>query len=367
MRLAVALLLLSASTALAQGPTQVSLGSGFGCGLDGDGTVRCWGNCGDGQCGSEGGDALTPRPVTGLDEVTDMQVGYSFACALRADHTMWCWGNNDYYQLGIEGIDQRTSAGPVPGLTDVAQIAVGAFHACARLEDGQVRCWGSNSQGVLVAPESVEKRARPTAIPRVGRVTELWSGQYNACARDRRGRVKCWGASVYGQSGTRRRVRRAPATRLRGDTAASAVSMGSGQACLLDDGALRCWGQNLYGAGDGAQEFFSTPQLITEISNVISISVRAENQCAVSEGRVYCWGVNRMHQLHVPTEEAGQVVVHPSAVPGLTDATQVALGWSAQCAQRQSGAWVCWGRNYHGAVGVGSRDTMISRPLPLPW
>ena len=348
--------------------TQVSLGSSFGCGLADDGSVRCWGRCDEGQCGSEGGDASTPRPVPGLDGVTDLQVGYSFACALRSDATMWCWGDNDYHQLGVDDVSERTTPAPVPGLSDVAQIAVGGFHACARRNDGRVLCWGSNSQGVLGTPEAVEKRARPTVVPRVGRAADLWSGQYNACIRDRRGRVKCWGASAYGQSGTRRRTRRARPTRLTNTGEIASVSIGENHGCLLTTGnQLRCWGSNLYGAEGGGPSYFHTPQVIPEIQNVTSVSVRSENQCAVSEGRVYCWGVNRMHHLHVPTNEAGQVVVHPSAMPGLTDATRVSIGWFAQCAQRQSGGWVCWGRNANGSVGVGSRERMVTRPTPLPW
>ena len=109
--------------------------------------------------------------------------------------------------------------------------------------------------------------------------------------------------------------------------------------------------------------------LIAAEGGLESVLENAEEQLrgGSADGQVYCWGVNRMHHLHVPTDEAGQVVVHPSAMPGLTDATQVVIGWFAQCAQRQSGGWVCWGRNANGAVGVGSRDRMVTRPTPLPW
>lgn len=355
-----------ASSASAQ--TQISLGSRFGCGLSEEGTVKCWGRCDDGQCGSQGGNAPSPRPVPGLDQVTQIEVGFAFACALRNDGTVWCWGDNGYLQLGVDDVEERTEPGAVPGLSDVAQIAVGGFHGCARRNDGQVVCWGSNRHGELGAPESVEKRAAARVVPRVGRVTELWSGQYNACVKNRRGQVRCWGDSSYTQSGTRRRNRRAPPTRLRNTGEVASMSIASNHGCLVTAGGeLRCWGSNIYGAEGGVEPIYSAPQRITELSNVSAFSTRSENMCAVSEGRVHCWGVNRTHHLFVPTEEMGQVVIHPSAVPGLTDATDVSVGWSAQCARRQAGGWVCWGRNADGAVGVGSREAMISTPTPLPW
>lgn len=351
----------------APGPTHVALGSGFGCGLAADGTVRCWGDNSDGQCGSEGPDAYTPRPVAGLDQVVELEVGYGFACARRGDGSVWCWGDNGYGQLGVEGVADRVTPAPVPGVADVTDLAVGAFHACA-LSGGRVSCWGSNSMGALVLPESVEKRATPTPIRGLRNVQAIHAGGYHSCAVERRGRLRCWGSSAHGQAGTRRRVRRAPLTRVRGAEGATSIDLGGDQGCLIDgEGALRCWGANIYGAGDGQGSYYSTPQPIERLSAVRSVSTRAENVCAVAGGQVHCWGVNRMHQLHVPTDEAGQVVVQPSALPGVSDAEEVVIGWFQQCYKRTSGAWMCWGRNVRGATGTGQRDNMLSTPAPLAW
>lgn len=349
------------------GPTQVRLGAGFGCGLSEAGDVRCWGRCGDGQCGSDGGDATIPRAVPGLDQVTQVDVGYSFACALREDHTVWCWGDNGYLQLGEDAIEERTTPAQVRGLADIEEIALGAFHACARRDDGVVLCWGSNSQGVLTRSETPEKRAEPRPIRGVRRASALWSGHYHSCARSQGGRLRCWGGSAHGQSGTRRRVRRAGATVVRDAGDPDVVSLADGHGCLIEDAVLKCWGHNLYGAGDPATGFYSTPQPITQLEQVDAVSARSENQCAVSAGRVYCWGVNRQHQLNVPTDEAGMVVIHPSPVPNLTSITEVAVGWSTQCARHEDGHWSCWGINRSGAVGVGSRERMVSAPTRLPW
>jgi len=369
MRLALVFTLLTTFATPASAQESVSLGSRFGCGLTEEGTVKCWGRNRDGQCGIPGGESVrTPQQVPGLDEVTQLQVGFGFGCALREDGTVWCWGDNGWLQLGTDDVEERATPAPVPDLTDIVEIGIGGFHGCARKASGQVLCWGNNSHGELGAPERVEKRAAPRPVPRVGRVTDLWVGLYNACAKDRRGRIRCWGDSSYTQSGTRRRNRRAPPTRLRFRGDVEELSMATNHACLRTEaGELHCWGSNIYGAHGGTEPIYPEPQRIEELSAVTAISTRSENLCAVSGGRVHCWGVNRRHHLNVPTEEAGQIVIHPSPLPGLTDATDVSVGWAAQCARRQSGQWVCWGHNANFAVGVGSSETMVSSPTPLPW
>ena len=351
----------------AAGPTQVALGDGFGCGLAADGTVRCWGECGDGQCGSPGGDARTPRPVPGLSAVRAIDAGYGFACALGEDGQVRCWGDNGYGQLGVEGVEERAEPEPVPGVEGATAIALGSFHACALVEGGEVRCWGSNRYANLGVPQPERVRAEARPVPRL-RATAIWSGKYHSCARDRRGPLVCWGSSDHGQVGTRRRVRRAGLTRVRGTGSVEQVSLGGSQSCVLGaEGELRCWGQNLFNVGEGSVSMHPRPVVDPRAAGAEGLSVYGENHCIVRGGQVLCWGVNRTHFLHVPTDEMGEVVLEPSAVPGLRDATAVELGASAVCARRASGQWVCWGRNRHGAVGVGSADPMVSAPTPLPW
>ncbi|MDH5490654.1 MAG: hypothetical protein OEY14_01645 [Myxococcales bacterium] len=343
---------------------QLSLGANFGCARAADGSVSCWGSCGNDRCGSTGGDAPNPRAVPGLREVTHVEAGFDFACALRADRTVWCWGGNRHHQLGVEGVESRLAPAPVPGITDARVLRLGSFHACVLDGQGQTRCWGSNSAGALGAPAAIERRASPAPVPRLPRATALWVAGRTACIRDARSRLVCWGDSSDAQAGTSRRARRAGPTRVRNAPPAAAMSLGAQHGCLLmGEGRLRCWGAN-FTHGDGV-EFRSAPLELPGLSGVTALSLHGENQCVVAAGRVLCWGVNRMHQLAVPTPEAGGVVLVPTAVPGLEGATDVVVGRSAQCARLGSGQWRCWGRNVDGAVGVGSRDRRVERPTRL--
>lgn len=361
-------------TALAQtsGPESVALGSGFGCGLSSSGEVKCWGRCSDSQCGAAADSPLAEEARTHavpvfVSGVRQISAGFSFACALKDDGTVWCWGSNRYHQLGQATEDDAPSTPvQVQGLEGVEEIAVGGFFACARIGE-RVSCWGNNRYGELSTAPTLERRATPERV--AGRASSIHAGTYHACMVDTRGRIRCWGASAHGQAGTRRRVRESPRpTTVRGATRPASISLGGEQGCLrLSDGALRCWGHNLYGADNGAGAYYSTPQPIPGLSHADAVAVQGENHCAVHEGRLYCWGVNRLHHLHVPTDEMGQVVITPSAMPGIDDALDIAMGWDTQCVKRRSTGWSCWGRNRNGAVGVGSRDQMVSRPMPLSW
>ncbi len=66
--------------------TQVSVGSGFACGLKIDGTVACWGR------------NLLPPAGT----FTQVSAGGSHACGLKRDGSVSCWGSNYYAQLELD-------------------------------------------------------------------------------------------------------------------------------------------------------------------------------------------------------------------------------------------------------------------------
>ncbi|MBW2462262.1 MAG: hypothetical protein JRH11_11505 [Deltaproteobacteria bacterium] len=354
-----------------RGPHQVALGSSFGCGLDADGTVRCWGRNNKGQGGDASLETLpTPRRVNGLDGVTRVAAGHSHACALRVGGQVWCWGNNRYGQLGVPGIAHRAAPAAVPGLEDMRELGAGGFFNCALRGDGAVLCWGRNGSGNLGGGEAGEDRAAPGPVPGV-RADRLWVGRRHACVRDARGRVRCWGSSDFAQAGTRRRVQAAPLTTVRGlgpndDLVLSASFSGA----ISPGGEVRFWGQNLYSVGTGSIEFHPRPVRDRRLSNVSALSAVDKDLCAVVDGRVLCWGPNRRHQLHVPTDEDGEVVLAPTAVPGVTDATDVVAGYFTQCLRRRDGSWACWGWNRgtrHSAVGVGSSESQIATPTRLPW
>ena len=130
--------------------TTISVGSGYACGLDGDGVAYCWGANPYGQLGiGTHFWSFTPARVSSSMRFTAIAAGTSSTCALTQSRDVFCWGNNNLGQLG-DGTTTLNTA-PVKVLTDLpfAAIAVGHDEACALTAEGAAHCWGSNEHGKL--------------------------------------------------------------------------------------------------------------------------------------------------------------------------------------------------------------------------
>ena len=346
------------------GPSDMALGANFGCALDAAGNVHCWGNNSRSQTGQQTKRVMDPSRVVGIDSVTQLTVGYSFACARRADGTVWCWGDNTYGQLGTSEAEHRWQARPVPGVNKIKKVAAGAFHVCALAETKEVLCWGVNKAGELGAGTDAS-RAQAKAVPKI-RANDLWVGGHFSCVRTIKDQIYCWGAGSYGQSGNRQRAKKVLPTRLRLSERAKSLALGGTHGCLVDNKSrVRCWGQNVF--LPTSVGFYATPQTIPDLRGVTDIAASSENQCAVSGGKVLCWGVNRFKHLQVPTTEQGEIVLAPTAKPGVVDADRVVMGRRATCIKRASAEVWCWGNNANDGLGVRSGNLMESEPVRFPW
>ncbi|MFT5352944.1 MAG: alpha-tubulin suppressor-like RCC1 family protein [Polyangiales bacterium] len=365
--LVVSLALFTTSPLAAQGPVDITLGHGFGCGLNADGTVRCWGASRSGQCGvEERGVAATP--IAGLSGVEEIDAGHSHACA-RSGGDVQCWGHNQYGQLGPAGagMEQSTSPLAVSGLPPIVELGVGNFSTCARAENGSVWCWGYGDSGQL-GPR-VERSATPVQIPRVRNATKLFAGHNHFCTLDVRNRLTCWGSNSYGQAGSRRGERSPPHV-VRGTGSIQSVALGANFSCLLNtDGGIRCWGE-AYGYSDSERP--GPPhQLVRHprIANVTHLALAGENMCIIVGGVPKCLGVNRRGELHVPSPEDGNVVIVPTSVPGASNVTRIEMHDRIQCIAGDAGPWRCWGwnRGRENGAGVGSGERDVTTPTPLRW
>jgi alpha-tubulin suppressor-like RCC1 family protein len=144
------------------------------------------------------------------------------------------------------------------------QITAGFNHTCARLDDGSVKCWGWNFSGELGLGDTQYRGDGPgemgASLPAVnlgpGRTArELIGGYYHMCARLDDGSVKCWGKNNDGQLGLGDAQNRGdgpgemgaslPAVDLGPGRTALQVAAGGAYTCArLDDGSVKCWGNN---------------------------------------------------------------------------------------------------------------------------
>ena len=141
-----------------------------------------------------------------------VSAGYSHTCAILDNGDLKCWGKNNEGQLGDGGYQlvhrhQAPSSTAIDlgtGRTAVA-VSAGSTHTCAILDNGDMKCWGWDSYGMLGDGGSNDATTEPssTAIDfGTGRTAvTVAAGEQHTCAILDNGDLKCWGDDRMGTVG----------------------------------------------------------------------------------------------------------------------------------------------------------------------
>jgi hypothetical protein len=148
------------------------------CGIRSDGTLTCW--------GSSRADGVTDEPPAG--SFTQLAVTNYFGCALETDSEIvcWGWGTKDW-----EIVPQFT---PFPGGTST-QLAARGDRACGLRPDGSIVCWGELFG--FTPPEGQFIQVT------VGNTSVVYPPDYASayfCALRADGIAVCWGENYSGES-----------------------------------------------------------------------------------------------------------------------------------------------------------------------
>lgn len=342
-------------------------------------------------------------PEEGPCVALSLAVGDRHTCILASTGTVKCWGHNDQGQLGLGDKAHRGDAADemgtaLPGVdlgTGQTPTAVGSGsnHTCALLLGGRIKCWGGNEWGQLGLGDKVHRGDGPGEmgddLPHVNlgtdiKATAISVGSGHTCALLEGGGVKCWGAGWSGALGLGDGANRGddgnemgdslPTIDLGLDRTAVAISAGPGRSCaILDNGQLKCWGNNSSGAlglGDTMSRGNAPDQMGENLPAVdlgtghtaTAVSTNANHTCAILEtGQVKCWGRNSDCQLGLgdgvdrgdQSNEMGELL--PTINLG-TDRTAVAItgGQYFTCAHLDNAQVKCWGNNIVGSLGTGT-------------
>ncbi len=379
-----------------------------------NGTVKCWGLNSSGQLGygdtndrgdnpgEMGGNLPTVNLGTGLIS-THIAAGNGHTVVRFSTGEVKCWGDNGSGRLGYGDAEDR---GDEPGemgdnLQPVelgtgryaVQVAAGAAHTVVILNDGSVKCWGQNNYGQLGIESNLSIGDDPgemvdddsyDAILTGGPVKQVAAGLYHTVALFYSGTVKCWGNNSNGQLGY-------GDTEDRGDepgemgAALLTVDLGAGRTAeqiaaggnftvaLLDNGALKCWGQNNYGQlgygdtedrGDEPGEMGNSLPIVNLGTGRYAIQVNAGLSHTLTllnaDGLVKCWGTNSNGQLgygdmEYRGDEAGEMGNNlPLVDVGIiTPLRHIAGGNYHTILVFGDGRVKCWGDNNRGQLGYG--------------
>ena len=288
-----------------------------------------------------------------------LSVGENHICVKDNSGYLKCGGKNQYGQLGA-GSSERLSLTYVGGLSQnsVSQVSASLRNTCA-VQNGKLLCWGHNTYGLLGNGSSILNSTGPVQVTgMLSGVTNVSVGEYVICAVQNGG-VKCWGVNGYGHfgNGTVSAGSNVPVSVPGLETGVSAVAVGLNHACAIQNSAVKCWGNHVFGQlgiGNVNSVLIYTPTSVIGMeSGVSDISIGMHQSCGIKNGSLKCWG-------HVIIQSGPYVsstgASSPIQVPGLeSGVTKVAVGLRHLCAI-QNASLKCWGNNPMGQLGNGTTN-----------
>jgi uncharacterized repeat protein (TIGR01451 family) len=345
--------------------TAVAAGTSHTCAVLDDDAVKCWGANSSGQLGQSSFESIGTESgdMAGLNAIDlgtnrsalAITAGLNHTCALLDNLAVTCWGQGFFGQTGIGGTatigDGLDASGQPIGDAEMGDnltpvdlgtgrtgrlVAAGDNHTCALLDNGTVKCWGHNATGQLGQGDTDDRGDEPDEmganLPAValgtGRTaTAITAGAAHTCALLDNGTVKCWGGNGTGQLGQGDTDDRGdepdemganlPAVALGTGRTATAITAGAAHTCaLLDNGTVKCWGNDQSGTlGQGTSD-----RVVGDEANELGDGLPA---IALGDGRI---------------------------------ATAVTAGNDHTCALLDNGTMKCWGGNFFGQLGSGDID-----------
>ena len=179
------------------------------------------------------------------------------------------------------------------------------------------------------------------------------------CAFDVNGAAYCWGQNHHGRLGDLTTQDRLVPTRLKTGLDLVTLTVGDTHTCgTTQDGTAKCWGSD-ESIGDSARAYdygYRLSSGTVERGLTYTNLVASRNStCGLRGGAVVCWGpiVDRFDTTGMTTLPHWGV---PLGLPGSESFVSLDLGNSFGCGLTSTGAAWCFGWNYNGQLGNGTRD-----------
>jgi len=296
---------------------------------------------------------------------TPIAGGAAHTCRIRADSTLWCWGDNRYGQLGVSSTEPFVAQ---PRQVNSAQwkiVSSAFFHTCAIQTDDSLWCWGQNSFGQV----GVEGDNQLAPIQIAGNWKRVSAGPYTTCAIDSADALYCWGLGDQGQRGDgTQTVSSAQPIRVGTHTWQDVANAYLSTCGVQTDRTLWCWGSGPYGElGNGTAD--GTPQpvpvQIAKSEMWMHVGAGVYHHCALTgSGRVRCWGGNFYGELGGGSRTNASIPIS-MLVDGddRDDWIDIEVGPRHSCALRNDGRAWCWGTSGRGQLGLDGDE--YSPPIEL--
>ncbi len=281
-----------------------------------DDSLKCWGTNRHGELGHSPWnpkvDIPTPVPIGGL--VSSVVKASSVACSiLKNSGVLKCWGKNLYRAVGIGSVSPAVRSPKTVTLGEKAtSVSIGKWGSdvCAILESGILKCWGGNTNGLVGVNSLSPLVPLPTQVNFGAGLTvkSLKSGySRHNCVILSNDTLNCWGSNSFGEVGNNSRINQKTPQIVNLGGKVKSFELGLNYTCaILDNNNLKCWGKNDKGQlGTGARIMQKLPKLVSLGIGKTAKFMKATfyHACAVlNDGTLKCWGQNSKGQLGIGSQ-----------------------------------------------------------------
>jgi alpha-tubulin suppressor-like RCC1 family protein len=245
--------------------------------------------------------------------------------------------------------------GPVQPGTFLS-VSAGNYFTCGLLTNRTAYCWGSNANNQLGNGATSQRDSLPRPVGGGLTFRSVDAEQDRACAITDAGAAYCWGGTI------------AVPTRFGESVKFKTITLGYAHACgLTPTGAAYCWGEAYLGrlGRDTAASEVSSPVPVAGGHTFVAIAAGTTHTCAIEVGgAAYCWGQNFYGNLGTGTRDTTSVS-HPvpELVVGGQQFAAIDAGNGHTCGLTTLGKIQCWGSGVWGQLGDGTRSLYQTTPV----
>jgi alpha-tubulin suppressor-like RCC1 family protein len=258
-------------------------------------------------------------------------------------------------------------------LVSFTTVSAGGSHTCALAGDGRVYCWGLNENGQL-GDGTRTSHSSPKVVAGTLRFVQVSAGAYHTCALAADNRAYCWGSGDDGQTGFF--DDRLTPTAVPGGRRFVRLRSGSHHTCGVNPYDVGfCWGTSAFGELGAGTNYYTgeTPIRIAGGLSFRSVIAGGAYTCGVTtSNKGYCWGYNFWGGLGdgTRTDRSKPVAV----AGGLSFRSVIAGGGLIEevygevvdethtCGLTTDNLAYCWGFNGYGELGNGSSSNTQVKP-----
>src|SRR5437773_481180 len=282
-----------------------------------------------------------PAGVASVRSFAAVSAGGIHTCGVTAARDAYCWGHNLYGELGVDPTTTSETCpgagGPLPcstvpvrvaGRRSFAAVSAGFLYSCGITAPGVAYCWGNDVEGQL-GDGSTSISGTPVAVAGNLRFSSVSTGDYHTCGLTGAGAAYCWGLNLEGQLGVGSTTSSSSPVAVAGGLSFTALATGGAHTCgLTSAGAAFCWGNNLLGQlGVG--------------------TATGPESCPYDQTEIPCSTV-------------------PVPVSGGVSFATMSAGYAYTCGVTAARAAYCWGGNYWGQLGDGTRTDRYTPTRVVP-